>query len=242
MSRGEQEPAIEPLPPGVRGMLASYRDAKAMPEAAFDRVEQRLVAVDRRRRAAIVVAAIAAAAAVIVALVTVDVLRSAVATTDAVRPQAVDVADSSTHDHDASSRAIVEPATIDPVPPGAPTPVAPQAPERRLAPRDAPERQVTAPASDDAPASTLAEERRMLADANDALAAGDHARVLAIVEAHRDRFADGLLRPELAAVRTMARCRQQPSGAATFLAELEREHPGSVLRPAVGRACGSSTK
>lgn len=231
------DPVHAPLPPAVQRLLSSYRDGRRMPSDAFSRVERRL---DRKgpRRLSVVIVALAAAAAVVVGLVAADALQTTAVS--AAHQQASDVLPPIEEGGRASDRAhaTLPPAELVPgaahaagsqviAPHG---PVAKPSPARSGASID--------PASDASSGSTLADERRLLAQANTALADRDLTGALAAVDRYDRAFPRGALAPEMAAVRTMARCHRQPANATAELAQFERTHGASVLLSAVRRACG----
>lgn len=86
--------------------------------------------------------------------------------------------------------------------------------------------------------SSLAQETRLLSQAQAALASGALARALGLVERHGRRFPTGQLRSEFAAVRVLALCQAQrwdEGGQAA--AEFVERWPRSPLAPSVRAAC-----
>jgi len=145
--------------------------------------------------------------------------------------------------------------------PAEPTPVAPSRAARGSAvatetprrARDAPaavaarERASTAPKPTEptAPAeeagsvrapSTLADETRLLWEADQAVRAGNSARALALLDEHASRYPDGALGPERAAERVVALCNMGRVDAATVRAYLV-SHPNSSLNDRIQQTC-----
>jgi hypothetical protein len=87
------------------------------------------------------------------------------------------------------------------------------------------------------PASTLADERDLVARAWRALALGDTAAALDAAAEHARRFPAGLLAPEREATQTIARCRRGDADGPERAAAFHRTHPRSPLRERVGEAC-----
>lgn len=242
---------IDPLPPVVKRLLASYRDGTRMPSDAFERVGRRLDDA-RPRRVGVVIVAFAAAAAVVVALVAADAVLGTVASVES-HDQASDVGMPPVEGDRVGDRGDrtgdrAGDSASQPVPPAELAPLSATPATRDAAVGSPPSRggaRVDAPLRDESsaiepPPSTLAAERRLLALANAALAADDPAGAMALVARHAREFPRGALVPEIAAVRAMARCRQQPANALAELEQFERAHATSVLLPAVRRACASS--
>jgi hypothetical protein len=85
--------------------------------------------------------------------------------------------------------------------------------------------------------STLAEETRILREADRALRAGNSEAAIALLDEHAARFPDGVLAPERSAERLVAMCQTGKADAATasrFLAT----RSGSPLAARVKQACG----
>lgn len=98
---------------------------------------------------------------------------------------------------------------------------------------DSPPRAQTA----DRPAS-LRDELTLLKEAQQALAAGDRERALALFDAHERKFGDGELRAERLAGRAIALCSAGPSPQARrAAAELFAANAGSLLDARVRAAC-----
>jgi RNA polymerase sigma-70 factor (ECF subfamily) len=101
------------------------------------------------------------------------------------------------------------------VPPPAPPPVAQPAPER----------------------SSLAEETRLLREADRALRGGSAEAAISLLDEHAQRFPDGVLAPERSAERMVALCQLGKADAATasrFLAS----RSSSPLAARIRQACG----
>jgi TolA-binding protein len=89
-------------------------------------------------------------------------------------------------------------------------------------------------------ASSLAEETTLLRAAHDAIAAGDPARALRLLDEHAARFPNSALEPERSAERVFAYCAAQDTAyaraaASSFLAA----HPTGPLAMRVRSSCGS---
>lgn len=96
-----------------------------------------------------------------------------------------------------------------------------------------------APAPSSSP-EALAEQTRLLARARQALADGEPARALELLDQLGERFPSGALEPERRAYDAIARCRLAPpsaDAAARFLAD----HPASPHAPRVRAACDAIT-
>jgi RNA polymerase sigma-70 factor (ECF subfamily) len=85
--------------------------------------------------------------------------------------------------------------------------------------------------------STLAEETRLLREADRALRAGNAEAALAFVDEHAARFPDGILAPERAAERLIALCQSGKADAAAAGRFLSGR-AGSPLAARVRQACG----
>lgn len=89
--------------------------------------------------------------------------------------------------------------------------------------------------------SSLADETRLLADAQRALSAGAPERAWTLIEAHRTRFPKGSLSPEREAARIVALCalgRVREAGRAKV--RFSRAYPSSPLASRVSAACPAS--
>jgi hypothetical protein len=99
---------------------------------------------------------------------------------------------------------------------------------------------VVAPSSVAAPPvterSTLAEETRILREADRALRAGNAEAALALLDEHSARFPDGVLAPERSAERLVAMCQTGKADAATA-ARFLATRSGSPLAARVKQAC-----
>lgn len=258
MSR--REPVDPPLPPAARALLAAYRGDRRMPRAAFARVERRLEhpAAHGMRVAVIAVAAAAVTIAALMGLQSITTPRTDAAVehdlasdvrdapptparaTEAERGHATTVGDPDERTppvaEPPSSAATLTPGASRPTGAAASTPA-----QRQRARPDTPDDDdARTPATGgDATevASTLAIERTLLGRAQRALTAGELAAARSIADEHRRRFPGGVLRPELDAIDTVARCRggvgEGPALASAFAAT----HPGSPLRATVDEAC-----
>ena len=85
-------------------------------------------------------------------------------------------------------------------------------------------------------ADTLAEETRLLRDADQALRAGNASRALTLLDAHAAQFPHGALAPERSAERMIARCllgEVDAAGAAAYLSA----HPNSPFTARIRDAC-----
>lgn len=232
------------LPASARRVLGEYRAVRRMPRDAFDRVQRRLL-----RRAAppwsIAVVAAAAAAVTVFALSTLSGTRTVAEGGASERPLAQDAAQ-----RDASGGELAQPQPhrdIDAaVLPATPAPMEPtgsaDAADDRAAPND-PARSSRRPPSptppgSSSPPSTLAAERTLLAQAQRAVADGDHDRAAAILRRHAEQFPQGALRPEFAALDAMLRCRDPGQSQAAVLADFTAAHANSPLIAAVRRVCG----
>ena len=105
-------------------------------------------------------------------------------------------------------------------PPAAPEPTAPTPEE--VAPVRAP--------------STLADETRLLWEADQALRSGNTARAVALLDEHATRFPDGALGPERGAERVVALCKLGRIDAATVRGYLN-SHPNLSLSDRIQQAC-----
>lgn len=238
------DPGIEAPSPAIRALLATYRDRHRMPREAYERVAGRLdqPVAGRIRVAAL---AFAAAAAAIVGLIAVDKWRAEPARARAEHDLAGDVFTRDGKDEPSArprpGPQAITPAELQPLTPQGPALAEPAAglPHAEGAHAVEAARRGKAPADREptAAGSSLAAERRLLGQANEALAAGELSTALALVARHAREFPRGLLVPEIAAARTMARCRQQRGKASTELEAFISAHPGSVLLPAVRAAC-----
>ncbi len=85
-------------------------------------------------------------------------------------------------------------------------------------------------------ADTLAEETRLLRDADQALRAGNASRALTLLDAHAAQFPHGALAPERSAERMIARCQlgqMDAAGASAYLST----HPNSPFTARIRDAC-----
>jgi hypothetical protein len=85
--------------------------------------------------------------------------------------------------------------------------------------------------------SALAEETRLLREADRALRAGNAETALALVDEHATRFPDGVLAPERSAERLIALCQSGKSDAAAA-ARFLAGRASSPLAARVKQACG----
>jgi hypothetical protein len=153
------------------------------------------------------------------------------------------------------ARAVVEPRAAVAPEPAAPVVREPTAPAPRRAAR-VPERAQKAPPVElvfvpppapPAPAtaplerSTLADETRLLREADRALRGGSPETAIALLDEHAQRFPDGVLAPERSAERMVALCqlgRADASTATRFLAN----RSSSPLAARIRQACGVTSK
>ena len=115
-------------------------------------------------------------------------------------------------------------------PPAQPAAAAPKserpAARRRHTPRTVPEPAITTP-----PASSLAEEMKLLRRANGQLKAGQPGRALQTLAEHARRFPEGTLAAEREVKRAEAHCRHGDRKASRKVVdEFLRDHPGTALR------------
>jgi hypothetical protein len=85
-------------------------------------------------------------------------------------------------------------------------------------------------------AETLAEETRLLRDADQALRAGNAARALGLLDEHAAQFPRGVLAPERSAERLIARCKLGQAGAKVAQAYLSA-HANSAFAARIRDAC-----
>jgi hypothetical protein len=245
----------------ARDLLAEFRELDDMPADARARVRRRLEAEDdaparavqgRDARSWIVWSLVGAAAAAVL-LLGVNALVPAVqereqgtpaeAAPDRVESEGatgrVDVRSERAESKDGAVEAVTR--TVEPVavaPTSAPAKVVARK-DRRV--RDTTPPEIAAPpvtsepAVEAKPSSTLEAERRLIAQAWNALAQGDPAAALASADTHRERFANGILAPERAAVEAIARCKRDgdDARARAFL----KAHSRSPLAARVRSAC-----
>jgi len=86
-------------------------------------------------------------------------------------------------------------------------------------------------------AETLADETRLLRDADQALRAGNAQRALSLLDEHASRYPRGVLAPERSAERMLARCKLgqvEAKAAQAYLAS----HANSAFAPRIRDACG----
>ncbi len=232
------EPA--PLRADARRMLATWREADAMPRAAKARVWKRMRARPRPPAPRYDVAwvwAVAIAAAVLLVWWGVAQVRRAALDGEA-RPvdQAVDHRDVPPGEHD-----VVEP------PPPASPPVVAQAPAPAIAPPVQKPAEVVRPSArprvepstDTAPdaTTTLARERDVIARAWSALADADYGAALHRAAEHAQSFPNGILAPERRAIEVIARCKRGDRDADAAGRAWLDEHPRSPLANRVRVAC-----
>ncbi len=86
-------------------------------------------------------------------------------------------------------------------------------------------------------AETLAEETRLLRDADQALRAGNAQHALALLDEHASRYPRGALAPERNAERLIARCKLGQIEAKAAQAYLTT-HANSAFAPRIRDACG----
>jgi hypothetical protein len=125
----------------------------------------------------------------------------------------------------------------EPAAPEAVTPEAAAVPdaERPLDKPSAP-RAASAPAAAAVTPETLAEETRLIREADQALRAGGAARALTLLDEHQRRFPRGVLAPERSAERLLARCQLghvDAKAAAAYLAA----RPSSAFAARIRDAC-----
>ncbi len=90
-------------------------------------------------------------------------------------------------------------------------------------------------------AETLADETRLLRDADQALRAGNPARALGLLDEHAARFPRGVLAPERSAERLIARCQLgqlDAKAAQSYLAA----HANSSFAARISDACKVSVR
>lgn len=241
----EREPA--PLRSDALRMIATWREADAMPRAAKARVWKRVRERDEAPRrpplrydAALWAFAIAAAV-LLVWWGVASLGRDAIADEDAVNVEAVD-----RHDATPSERVAVEPnpratPSVDAAPSESSPAIAPPVQTPAATPRSAAPRPRTEPPRSEPPTQTettaLARERDLIARAWSALADGDHDAALLRAAEHEEAFPDGLLVPERRAIEVIARCKRGDRGASEASAEWIAAQPRSPLANRVRVAC-----
>ena len=90
-------------------------------------------------------------------------------------------------------------------------------------------------------AETLADETRLLRDADQALRAGNARRALSLLDEHASRYPRGVLTPERNAERMIARCKLgqiEPKSAEAYLGS----HPNSAFLPRIRDACNLTAR
>jgi hypothetical protein len=90
------------------------------------------------------------------------------------------------------------------------------------------------------PQSTLAEETRLLREADQALRAGNSERALTLLDEHATRFPNGVLEPERSAEQLIAACKTGKGDSSTVKQYLAA-HPGSAFSARIQQACGAKT-
>ncbi len=99
---------------------------------------------------------------------------------------------------------------------------------------------MTAPTPEEAPParaqSTLADETRLLWEADQALRSGNTSRAVSLLDEHATRFPDGALSPERGAERVVALCKLGRIDAATVRSYLT-SHPNLSLSERIQQAC-----
>lgn len=244
----EREPA--PLRADALRMIATWREADAMPRAAKARVWTRVRGdVARRRRPPrplrydAAVWAIAIAAAVLLVWWGVASLRrDAIADRGSVNDQAVDQRDGAEPESVVAKPTPGPTSSVAPVPPESIPTIAPPLQTPAATPRRATLRPRTVePAGTEPPAQSkttaLARERDLVARAWSALADGDHGAALLRAAEHEQAFPDGLLAPERRAIEVIARCKRGDRGAREASAEWIAAQPRSPLANRVRVAC-----
>jgi hypothetical protein len=246
----DDEPEPAPLRADARRMLATWREADAMPRAVKGRVWKRLHRPTRvqapRRDTAWVLAVAIAAAVLLVWWGVANVWRAAIDDGAPRIEQSVDHRDAP-----ADERSVVEPQRTVQPPVVAPTPAprptiappvqTPTASERSALESPARPRSV-APPREEAPAvdtatTTLARERDLIARAWSALAHGDPASALERAAEHEQAFPEGLLAPERRAIAVIARCKRGDRDAGTAAQAWIAAQPRSPLVKRVRVAC-----
>jgi hypothetical protein len=259
-----------PLPRHVRAMLASYRHAHEIPAEIEARIWSVVGADDAPapacdpppapapRRAGLRALGWAGAMLAVAALLLLAWrLGGALAErrTLATAPGAAVMQGGGDPSQGQTSAGRVEPRASEPASVPAPL-VAPAArpdldpalaePEADLDPRRRPRRPAPDPDPDPAtaepevPASTLAAERALVAEAWRALALGETSQALDTTREHARRFPTGLLAPERVAIETIAHCRQGAADGSRRATAFHRAHPRSPLAARVDEACGAS--
>ena len=138
--------------------------------------------------------------------------------------------------HAAAAVAAPSPVSDAPAPAAsAPSAVAPGERSLALAPRIAGANASPAPAVLNA--ETLAEETRLLRDADQALRAGNAARALTLLDEHATRFPRGALAPERVAESLIARCQLHQSSVKVARGYLAG-HANSAFAARIRDACG----
>jgi hypothetical protein len=242
----ELEPA--PLRADARRMLATWREADAMPRAVKGRVWRRLHRPSRvqspRRDTAWVLAVAIAAAVLLVWWGVANVWRAAQDDSAPRIDQAVDHRDDAAHGQPVVElQRTVEPPVVAPTPGPSPTiappvqtPTARNALEPPARPRSVAPPREEAPVAD-ATTTTLARERDLIARAWSALAHGDPASALARAAEHEQAFPDGLLAPERRAIAVIARCKRGDRDADVAAQAWIAAQPRSPLVNRVRVAC-----
>lgn len=132
-----------------------------------------------------------------------------------------------------SDAGVPQPETVEPPKPGKSRPRPKQA-----EPDEPDEPDEPAPS----PASTLAEEQRLVGKAWSALTEGNPEGAMTVVRTHAEQFPSGMLAPERDAVSAIARCRISPDASASILAAFRRAHASSPLASRVSKACTGGEK
>lgn len=124
-----------------------------------------------------------------------------------------------------------EPVTAEAATPGTAAPEAERSLDKPSTPRAA-----SAPAAAAVTPETLAEETRLVREADQALRAGGAARALTLLDEHQRRFPRGVLAPERSAERLLARCQLGHVDAKAAEAYLAAR-PGSAFAARIRDAC-----
>lgn len=124
--------------------------------------------------------------------------------------------------------ALNEPAVVAPAEPAAAAPAEKAASPQRAAQASAAPTAVSA--------ETLAEETRLIREADQALRAGNASRALTLLDEHQSRFPRGVLAPERSAERLLARCKLGNVDAKAAQAYLS-SHPSSAFAARIRDAC-----
>ncbi len=247
MSRAPRQDMPRPLSGRAKGLLVSYRRGHAVPAPVFVRGAERLLELERleasrrTRRVIVGVAAVVAVAAVVIlSLLAPSFFRSDAppasheqAPYDRGGKRPAPTTERLVELGAATQRTESASATAPPVP--LPTPKTPV-----LAPAStsdgAPLREGTARPRR-AAVSTLAEERRVLGAAWDALLQGSPARALEQAEEHRRRFPHGVLHSERGAIEAVADCRLGGSTPGRRAATYLERFPDALLADTVRKGC-----